>query len=272
MKKKWTGERLETYVYTRDTIDHLHRYAIISKYVEGKVVLDIASGEGYGTNLISKKAKFVYGVDIDAQSVADAKHKYQKENIEFLVGSTDAIPLQDGSVDVLISYETIEHHDRHEEMMQEVKRVLKPGGIHIISTPDKYFYSDKRNFKNKFHVKELYKNEFVELLSKYFSKIQLLDQMFVNGNSIIYDAAEMAKSEVVSGDFSNITVEEKEATYLIIIASDESFIPHNLSVFNGIGVTSLEENKLAAHFKNSNSYKVGSFILAPFKFLKSLMK
>ena len=272
MKKKWTGERLETYVYTRDTIDHLHRYAIISKYIEGKIVLDIASGEGYGTNLISQKAKFAYGVDIDAQSIADARQKYQKENIEFLEGSTDAIPLQDDSVDVLISYETIEHHDRHEEMMQEIKRVLKPGGMVIISTPDKYFYSDKRNFKNKFHIKELYKNEFLELVSRYFSKAQLLNQMFVNGNSVINDDAASVNLELVTGDFSNITEEEKEGTYLIIIASDQDFAQHGLSIFNGSNVTKFEENKLAAHFLNSTTYKVGNFVLAPIKLLKRLVK
>ena len=272
MKKKWTGERLETYVYTRDTIDHLHRYAIISKYVEGKTVLDIASGEGYGTNLISQKAAFVYGVDIDAASIAAAKQKYQRENIEFLEGSTDAIPLGDHTVDVLISYETIEHHDRHEEMMQEAKRVLKPGGIIVISTPDKYFYSDKRNFKNKFHIKELYKNEFLDLISRYFGKTQLLNQMFINGNSIINDDAASLKSEVVTGDFSAITEEEKEGTYLIIIASDQDFVQQGLSIFNGSNVTKLEENKLAAHFLNSSTYKTGKLVLAPFMFLKKLVK
>ena len=61
----WTGERLETFIYTRDAIEHLHRYSLISKYISGKTVLDIACGEGYGSNIISKTAATVFGVDID---------------------------------------------------------------------------------------------------------------------------------------------------------------------------------------------------------------
>lgn len=272
MKRSWTGERLETFIYTRDTIDHLHRYAIATKYIEGKVVLDIASGEGYGTHLMSKKAKFVYGVDIDDKSITGAKQKYQSNNIEYRTGSTDNIPLADASIDVVVSFETIEHHDRHDEMMLEIKRVLKPDGILIISTPDKHYYSDKRNFKNKYHIKELYKDEFIALVSKYFKKNQVLNQMFVNGNSIINDNDEMANSEIVSGDFLSIIVQEKEPTYLIIVASDQYFTPHKLSIFNGNSVVKLEESKLADHFMESNSYKVGSFILLPFKFIKRLLK
>ena len=92
MKKKWTGERLETFIYNRDAVDHLHRYAIASNFVEGKVVLDIASGEGYGSNLMSEKASFVYGVDIDESTIRKADKKYKKNNLKLLKGSTSAIP------------------------------------------------------------------------------------------------------------------------------------------------------------------------------------
>ena len=98
MKNNWTGERLETYIYSKDSIDHLHRYSIVSNYIEGKIVLDIASGEGYGSNIISEKAKFVYGVDIDETSIKDAKLKYKKDNLKFLVGSTSSIPIEDLSL------------------------------------------------------------------------------------------------------------------------------------------------------------------------------
>ena len=53
----------------------------------------------------------------------------------------DAIPLPDQSVDLVVSFETIEHHDKHEEMMLEIKRVLRPDGVVIISSPDKQTYS-----------------------------------------------------------------------------------------------------------------------------------
>lgn len=64
-KKNWTGERLETFVLNDSTIEHLHRYAIAKELAQGKHVLDIACGEGYGSNLLASSARFVDGVDID---------------------------------------------------------------------------------------------------------------------------------------------------------------------------------------------------------------
>jgi ubiquinone/menaquinone biosynthesis C-methylase UbiE len=185
MSSKFTGERLETSIFNGNTINHLHRYAIAMPLVKGKTVLDIASGEGYGSHFLSFESLKVYGVDIDKESIDNAKIKYTRDNLEFFVGSTSHIPLETNSVDVVISYETIEHHDEHEQMMSEIKRVLKPEGTLIISSPDKYFYSDKRNYNNPFHVKELYKADFTELISKYFKNYSLYSQSYIYGSSLI---------------------------------------------------------------------------------------
>ena len=268
MKKKWTGERLETFVNTRDTIDHLHRYGIALEYTENKVVLDIACGEGYGSNIISKNAKFVYGVDIDKCTIDDAKVKYKKENLTFIEGSASLIPLKDNMFDIVVSFETIEHHDKHDEMLLEIKRVLKPDGILILSTPDKLHYSDLRKFDNTFHIKELYKNEFVDLINKYFNKKQLLNQKFVNGNSIVSIDNE-SKIIFYNGNFNDVKKINPDPLYLISIASDEFFNLQNTSIFDGT-LISQEQNNLA--IQNSNSFKVGSFILFPLKFLKKLLK
>src|SRR5213076_2544358 len=136
------------------------RYALSLNFVEGKSVLDIASGEGYGAALLASKAQSVTGVDIDPQTVMHAKHTYCNPKLTFMVGSCDDIPLPDGSFDVVTSFETIEHHDKHEEMLDEIKRVLKPDGVLIISSPNRLTYSDEPGYKNPFHVKELYYDEF----------------------------------------------------------------------------------------------------------------
>lgn len=269
MKKKWTGERLETFIQTRDTIDHLHRYAIVSKFINGKVVLDIACGEGYGSNLMSEKAQFVYGVDIDIETITNAQKKYQKKSIEFRVGSADAIPIADSSIDVVVSFETIEHHDKHEEMMLEVKRVLKKHGVLIISTPDKLFYSDKRNFQNKFHIKELYKNEFLHLISSHFKEVQLLNQTFVNGNSLIFDDNILDSLNLYTGDFSISREEEVIPMYLITISSDLVTETQGFSVFNG---EMIEREQIKNAIQSSNSFKVGSFILSPLKLIKRILR
>jgi ubiquinone/menaquinone biosynthesis C-methylase UbiE len=268
--KKWTGERLETFIFSRDSIDHLHRYTIASNFIEGKIVLDIASGEGYGSNLMSEKASFIYGVDIDESTIINARQKYKKPNLKYLVGNTSAIPLGDSSIDIVVSFETIEHHDEHQEMMNEIKRVLKPEGILIISTPDKLYYSDKRGFSNEYHIKELYKNEFVELLSNSFKNIQLMSQQYSNGNSIILD--DKHQMNFYTGEYSQVQEVIPLPLYLIAISSDVCFQEQTNSIFDGSKILEIENANQNTKIYNSNSYKLGHFILAPFKFLKKILK
>ncbi|QED37770.1 class I SAM-dependent methyltransferase [Antarcticibacterium arcticum] len=272
MKKTFTGERLETFIYDANAIKHLHRYSIAANFVKGKVVLDIASGEGYGSNLMSYGASFVYGVDIDNKAIEKAKIKYRRNNIQFVVGDTRNIPLEDKSVDVVISYETIEHHAEHEKMLQEIKRVLRPNGISIISTPDKYFYSDVRNYKNEFHVKELYKTEFIDLIKKYFFNYQILTQSYLNGNSIVLDEINRNTIEFYTGDYASSSKICSPPQFMIAIASNSLFKKQNNSVYDG---TLILRNNLNCQEKldrvyNSNPYKIGQTLLSPIKFLKKL--
>jgi len=215
----WTGERYVPEIEGTIELEHLHRYLLAEKFVHDKTVLDIASGEGYGSNILSAAAKFVIGVDISEEAVNHARLKYRKPNLEFRVGSADNIPVDSNSVDVVVSFETIEHLDKHEEMMTEIKRVLKPGGILIISSPDKYQYSIVPGYTNPYHVKELLKEEFEELLSKYFKNVCFLGQRVVYGSLIVPEGG----SEFL---FQNITPDNDEIglsrpIYDIAVASDE---------------------------------------------------
>lgn len=272
MKKKWTGERLETNIFSRDTTEHLHRYAIAFEYIKDKVILDIASGEGYGSNLMSNEAKFVYGVDIDAATIDKANKKYKKDNLKYLTGSTSNIPIESNSIDVVISYETLEHHDEHKQMMLEIQRVLKPNGILIISTPDKHYYSDIRNFKNAFHVKELYKDEFLNLISKHFKFSQLLNQAHINGSSLISENETIQKIKFFKGDYSKIENVENDLTYLIIIASNDEFSKQKTTIFDGTEVNNHIVNGIKKEFTDSNTFRLGKFLLSPFIFVKRLLK
>lgn len=271
MEKNWTGERLETFLYNKNTIDHLHRYSIVNNYIKDKVVLDIACGDGYGSSLMSDTAKSVTGVDIDAATVAAASKKYIKPNLVFKEGSADLMPIESSSIDVVVSFETIEHHDKHEEMMAEIKRVLKPEGLLIISSPDKLTYSDKRNYNNPYHVKELYKEEFVKLVSNSFSTIQLLNQRFVNGNSIIQSES-LDKIEVYSGDYSKTGTIEVDALYLIIIASENKFPLSGLSVFDGSKINRLDLDNQIQKVYNTYSYRLGNAIVRPFRSIRKILK
>ena len=269
MKKKWTGERLETFIYTRDAIEHLHRYALVQEYITNKKVLDIACGEGYGTNLMAKDATFVYGVDIDAETVTAAQKKYTGSNLSYLVGQADKIPLEDASVDVVVSFETIEHHDKHTEMMLEIKRVLKKEGIVIISTPDKKYYTDMRNFHNSFHIKELYKDEFAALLSAHFAKTQMLTQQHISGISLIQDENESNATRIYTGNYEAFDKIAVHPLYLVAIASDGDFTRQKTSVYDGY---TFHLNQIVAQVRSSASYKIGETLLGPLKWAKKRFK
>ena len=166
----FTGERFIPGTRGEIWMEHWHRYHFASRWARGLRVLDIACGEGYGTALLARSASHVTGVDVAPKAIEHAKRSYSSvANIEFRIGSCTAIPLPDASVDVAISFETVEHIHEQDEFMAELARVLKPGGIVILSCPNKAEYTDKRRTENEFHVKELYRDELAALVTKRFA-------------------------------------------------------------------------------------------------------
>lgn len=186
---EFTGERFVPGERGQIKYEHLHRYALSLEFAAGKSVLDIASGEGYGAALLARVADVVTGVDVDLEAINHSKHRYYHPNLHFAVGSCQSIPLPDEAVDLVTSFETIEHHEHHEEMMQEVKRVLRPEGVLIISSPNRLVYSDEPVYSNPFHVKELYFDEFNRLLGRYFKHIRMYGQRLATG-SFVYPVGE----------------------------------------------------------------------------------
>ncbi|MEH2413099.1 class I SAM-dependent methyltransferase, partial [Nostoc sp.] len=225
---EFTGERYVPSLNGQIKYEHLHRYALCVDYVAGKSVLDIACGEGYGCALFASAAKSVVGVDINSEVVEYATNEYSTHNnVRFLVGSCDSVPLPDNSVDVVTSFETIEHHDKHEEMMQEIKRVLKPGGVLIISSPNRLTYSDEPKYSNPFHVKELYYDELAALLRRYFGYVEIYGQRIAIGSFIFKlenSEANVFKAYRTDGN----QVEQKVSSlnvpiYFFAICSNKSF-------------------------------------------------
>ena len=142
---KFTGERFVPGTAGRMKLEHMQRYALCRGLVRGKRVLDIATGEGYGAALLGASASRVIGVDLAPDAIAHAHAKYRAANLQFVVGACEAIPLADGSIDVIVSFETIEHLLDHDAMMGEFQRVLAPDGLVIISSPEKQEYATEKN-------------------------------------------------------------------------------------------------------------------------------
>jgi ubiquinone/menaquinone biosynthesis C-methylase UbiE len=147
--------------------EHMTRYESAIGLVSGKTVLDIASGSGYGTNMLAKAAKKIYGVDIDKEAIAYAQENYGTKNTEFLVGDGEKIPLDDQSVDVVTTFETIEHIEDYNKFLDEVDRVLKPGGTVLVSTPNDLEYPEG----NHFHLHEFEYSELSALLKARFKYV-----------------------------------------------------------------------------------------------------
>jgi len=217
----FTGERYVPEESGNIALEHLHRYLSACPLVKNKTVLDIACGEGYGSALLSKQANQVIGIDIDDSTIKHASSKYTLPNLKFAVGDCAAIPLADSSVDVIVSFETIEHHAKHEEMMREFKRVLKSDGFLIISSPDKKNYSDLRGFHNKYHVKELYEENFKKLLSFYFGNYRVFKQRIIFGSAIFTDSQKgVIQNYLMSGGGIQEVTGVHAPYYHIAVASD----------------------------------------------------
>ncbi|WIX33794.1 glycoside hydrolase family 99-like domain-containing protein [Salinicola sp. JS01] len=220
-----TGERFLPEFDGGIVAEHQHRYRLAQRLVEGKDVLDIACGEGYGAHLLAERAARVTGVDIDTDTVAHARAAYPADNLEFLAGDCAEIPLADASVDVVVSFETIEHHDRHREMLAEIRRVLRPGGLLIISSPDHHEYSVARDFDNPYHVRELSRDEFDGLLGEYFAHHALFGQRVVYGSLVVPESREPTAMVTYGGESSDHTSAAGisglgDPMYWIALASD----------------------------------------------------
>lgn len=245
----WTGERLVPSHHGDTAIEHLHRYAFAKEHVGGKTVLDLACGEGYGANLLAGVAAQVIGVDVAADVIDHANRKYgNSSRLSFRVGSCTAVPLDDESVDVVVSFETLEHVDDQEQMLREIRRVLRPRGLLVASTPDKLHYSVLPNNTNPYHVKEFFKEEFEALLGRFFTHVNLFEQKICHG-SVIVPAADRAIDSFrhYQGNFQSVTGASgvTSAVYNVALATDEELgAAGQVSLFQGIDVPTEVERDL----------------------------
>lgn len=184
----FTGERYVPELKGGIALEHVHRYVLCAGLARGRRVLDLACGEGYGANLLAQTAASVTGVDVDAATIRHAEAKYRAtRNLSFRAGDCRKVPLEASSVDLVVSFETIEHLAEQDEMLAEIKRVLAPAGLLVISSPDRRVYNEQNVEANEFHVRELSRTEFFDLLSRHFKAVQLYGQRQAIGSFIVPD-------------------------------------------------------------------------------------
>ncbi|WP_192721307.1 bifunctional 2-polyprenyl-6-hydroxyphenol methylase/3-demethylubiquinol 3-O-methyltransferase UbiG [Mycobacterium sp. OAS707] len=161
-----TGERTipglaeENYWFRR----HEVVYARLADRCAGRDVLEAGCGEGYGADLIAAVARRVIGLDYDESAVAHVRARYPR--VEMLHGNLAELPLADGTVDVVVNFQVIEHLWDQGQFVAECLRVLRPGGVLLMSTPNRITFSPGRDTPiNPFHTRELNAAELTELLT-----------------------------------------------------------------------------------------------------------
>jgi SAM-dependent methyltransferase len=155
---------------------HVARYRFARPHVEGKRVLDVACGTGYALDLLAESARRVVAVDIDAGAVASARREAHGR-VVVAVADACRLPFAAGAFDVVTSFETLEHLDRRAEFLTEVRRVLRPDGLLVLSTPNaSYTRPVDGRPRNPFHVHEYTPGELRGQIAPLFASVELLGQ------------------------------------------------------------------------------------------------
>ena len=154
------------------------RYLFAGAFARGRTVLDLASGTGIGTHfLLRSGAKKCIGLDLDLDAVRYATVHYS--DCAFAVCDGTRLCLPDGCVDLIVSFETIEHLSDMRAFFGECKRVLRNDGILLCSTPNR----DVTRWDaadNPFHVREIAIDEFLQLASQFFVECRIYGQCEVS--------------------------------------------------------------------------------------------
>lgn len=165
--------------------EHLARYAFAAS-VAGRLLirkrplrlLDAGCGSGYGTAQLACLSPDVnaIGMDNSEEALAWARRHYTAANLSFARGDCLALDFPPGQFDLVVAFEMIEHLADGGAFLEQASRVLGPGGLLIISTPNRRYYTEERDYTNPFHQREYDAAEFDELLKRYFPERQMFAQ------------------------------------------------------------------------------------------------
>jgi SAM-dependent methyltransferase len=170
-----TGERTlpdvpaENYWYRR----HLAVYEWIAARVAGLDVVDMACGEGYGTDVLATRAAHVTGVDANPDAHEHARLKYARPGVRFV---RDLIDEYDEECDAVVFLQTIEHIADPRAALDRFRTLLRPGGTAYVSTPNVLTLAPAgaERSDNPWHVHEYRPEEFRSLCADCFEHVELL--------------------------------------------------------------------------------------------------
>ena len=169
-----TLERLD-YFHDKDKVAinlSMRNYNFCQKFSpEDSEILDLGCGFGWGTDYLSQKGRCV-GVDINRKTIEEARKRYgRNKKVKFVVADALRLPFKNEQFDVVVSIENIEHVNDQRKYIEEAKRVLKKGGLLIVSTPNGEHFGHRlrklvgvKQHGNPFHLHEFSEDELAALL------------------------------------------------------------------------------------------------------------
>lgn len=181
---KFTGERVIPGQVDIDLLnEHVARYVFAGRLCRMKRVLDAGCGTGYGAVELARTAVSVIALDISYDAIGHARSDYAAPNLRFVQASCTAMPFRSSSFDLIVAFEVIEHLRNWPDLIQEVRRLLAPGGQWIVSTPNSSYYAVSRGITgpNPYHQHEFSFEEFRDELRKVFPHVSLFVQNHVEG-------------------------------------------------------------------------------------------
>ena len=170
-----TGERTlpdvpeENYWYRR----HLVVYDWIARRCAGLEVVDMACGEGYGSDALSRRAARVTGVDANPEAHEHARLRYRRANLAF---KRDLVETYAQPCDAIVFLQTIEHLQDPKAALEHFRSLLRPGGVAYVSTPNVLTLAPKgaERSGNPWHVREYRPDEYRALCERHFAQVDML--------------------------------------------------------------------------------------------------
>lgn len=200
-------------------VEHLARYWWASALAGGRRVLDAGCGLGYGSVMLADAgARSVTAVDV-ADEIVEVAREQAGDQVRFEVADLRSLPFGDDAFDLIICFEVIEHITDQEEALDELRRVLAPGGLIVVSSPN----PDVNVPGNPHHVRELSPSELEQLLSERWPTVRILRQFDFEASAVLTpEAADTAGSDALEP----LTVRKLSASeparqpYSIAVAGD----------------------------------------------------
>jgi SAM-dependent methyltransferase len=221
---EFTGERVIPGLVDENLLnEHIARYRFAARFSAGLRVLDAGCGSGYGSAELAGAAR-VTAVDVSADAVRYARANFARPGTTFLQSSCEALPFADATFDLVTAFEVIEHLAEWRNLLTEARRVLRPGGILLVSTPNKSYYAESRAQAgpNPFHIHEFEYAEFGAALYEVFPHLRMWTQN--HSEAIVFAPLNPAGAQLdASGDAS-----PEQAHFYLAACSDREIAANDV--------------------------------------------